>query len=144
MTFHLCGDPNTFHGVMNSTLTPLLRKCALVFFNDILVYSTSLTEHVDHLKQVLQLLDKDKWQVKMSKCSFAQRKIDYLVHVISEQGVSTGPLKIEAIKAWPYLENVKHLRSFLGLVGYYRKFVKHFDIICRLLTVLPKKQVVFI
>jgi hypothetical protein len=80
----------------------------------------------------------------MSKCSFAQRKIDYLGHVISEQGVSTDPLKIEAIKAWPYLENVKHLRSFLGLVGYYRKFVKHFDIICRLLTVLPKKQVVFI
>jgi hypothetical protein len=80
----------------------------------------------------------------MSKCSFAQRKIDYLGHVISEQGVSTDPLKIEAIKAWPYLENVKRLRSFLGLVGYYRKFVKHFDIICRLLTVLPKKQVVFI
>jgi predicted O-methyltransferase YrrM len=71
MAFGFCGAPNTFQGDMNSTLAPLLRKCALVFFDDILVYSRILAEHVDHLQQVLQLLDQDKWQVKMSKCSFA-------------------------------------------------------------------------
>jgi hypothetical protein len=88
MAFGLCGAPNTFQGVMNNTLDPLLRKCALVFFDDILVYNRYLEEHVSHLKAVLQLLEQDKWQVKLSKCSFAQRKVDYMRHVISEAVVS--------------------------------------------------------
>jgi hypothetical protein len=123
MTFGLCGDPNTFQAAMNNTLHPLLRKCVLVFFDDILVYSKSLEDHVNHLEAVLELLSQDKWQVKLSKCSFAQRKIDYLGHVISEAGVSTDPLKIVAIIDWPQPENAKQLRSFLGLAGKYRKFV---------------------
>jgi hypothetical protein len=68
---------------MNATLALLVRKCALVFFDDILIYNNSLEDHVFHLKQVLQLLEQDHWQVKLSKCSFAQRQIDYLRHVIS-------------------------------------------------------------
>jgi hypothetical protein len=80
----------------------------------------------------------------MYKCSFSQRKIDYLRHVISEQGVSIDPLKIKAIQAWPSPENVKQIKSFLGLTGYHRKFVRHFVIICRPLTDLLKKQGVFI
>jgi hypothetical protein len=116
----------------------------LVFFNDILVYSGTLEDHVLHLKQVLQLLAQDKWQVKYSKCSFAQRQIDDLGHVISAQGVATDPQKIAAIEHWPIPETVKHLRSFLVLAAYYRKFVKNFGIICRPLTELVKKHVVFI
>jgi hypothetical protein len=69
---------------MNNTLAPLLRQSLLVFFDDILIYSTTLEAHLQHLQQVLTLIDKDKWQVKLSKCSFAQRTIDYLGHVISE------------------------------------------------------------
>jgi hypothetical protein len=83
ITFRLCGAPNTFQGAMNATLALLVRKCALVFFDDILIYNNSLEDHVFHLKQVLQLLEQDHWQVKLSKCSFAHRQIDYLRHVIS-------------------------------------------------------------
>jgi hypothetical protein len=97
MAFGLCGAPNTFQGAMNSTLAPLLRKSVLVFFDDILVYSKSLECHVI-LQQVLHLLDKDKRQVKMSKCSFAQRQVDYLGHVISEKGVATESMKIATIQ----------------------------------------------
>jgi hypothetical protein len=71
MAFGLCGAPGTFQGAMNSTLAPLLRKCVLVFFDDILIYSASFEEHVQHIRMVLQLLAKDKWSVKISKCKFA-------------------------------------------------------------------------
>jgi hypothetical protein len=144
MPFGLCGAPNTFQGAMNSTLAPLLRQCVLVFFDDILIYRPSLEAHLQHLQQVLTLLSQDKWQVKLTMCSFAQRSIDYLGHIISEQGVATDPRKVEAIATWPPPENVKHLRSFLDLVGYYRKFVQHFGIICKPLTELLKKGSLFI
>jgi hypothetical protein len=113
-------------------------------FDDILIYSGSFDQHVQHLKSVLQLLAQDKWQVKISKCSFVQRQIDYLGHVTSEQEVATDPRKITAIEEWPTPATVKELRSFLGLAGYYPKFVKNFGIICRPLTDLLKKHEVFI
>jgi hypothetical protein len=80
--------------------------------------------------------------VKLSKCSFAQRRIDYLGHVISA-GVATDPLKIQAIREWPTPENAKQFRSFLSLSGYYSNFVQHFGIICKPLTKLLKKHVMF-
>jgi hypothetical protein len=129
MSFGLCGAPATFQGAMNSTLKPLLRRCVLVFFDDILVYSKSLEEHMEHLRAVFQLLAQDKWKVKMSKCSFAQRQISYLGHIISAEGISTDNSKISSITTWPAPSNAKELRSFLGLAGYYRKFVKHFAIL---------------
>lgn len=129
---------------MNSTLAPLLRKCVLVFFDDILVYSPSLEEHLCHLRLVLELLAKDKWQVKLSKCSFAQQQLAYLGHIISGKGVATDPAKISAIVQWPVPSFVKELRSFLGLAGYYRKFVKHFAVLAKPLTSLLKKQVLFV
>jgi hypothetical protein len=143
MAFGLCGAPNTFQGAMNETLAPLLRRCALVFFDDILVYSQSFQDHVGHLQQVLSLLAQDRWQVKYSKCSFGQRQIGYLGHVISEQGVATDPSKVSAIEQWLVPQNVKQLMSFLGLAEYYRKFVYHFGIIAKPLTELLKKNVQF-
>jgi hypothetical protein len=107
MPFGLCGAPKTFQSAMNTTLASLLRRCVLVFFDDIMVYSKTLVEHTGHLQQVLQLLTQDNWQVKLSKCSFAQRKVDYLGHVISENGVSIDPMKTVAIQQWPSRENVK-------------------------------------
>ena len=101
--------PNTFEGVMNSTLHTLFRRCVLVFFDDILVYSRTLEEHLGHLRQVFTLLDRDKWQLKLSKCRFAQQSISYLGHVVSQQGVATDPSKIEAIRAWPVPADVKQL-----------------------------------
>jgi len=111
----------------------------IVFFDDILIFSRSYEEHVEHLRLVFQLLQQDQWQVKMSKCHFAQRQLRYLGRVISEDGVATDPDKINAVLHWPVPQSVKELRSFLGLAGYYRRFVKHFGIISKPLTNLLRK-----
>jgi hypothetical protein len=97
MSFGLTGAPNTFQGAMNVTLKPLLRVCVIVFFDDILVYSTSWEQHLVHLRQVFELLQKDQWLVKLSKCRFAQESIAYLGHVISVEGVRTDPAKLVSI-----------------------------------------------
>jgi hypothetical protein len=144
MPFGLSGAPGTFQGAMNTTLAPLLRKCVLVFFDDILVYSKTYEEHVEHLAAVFELLQQEHWHIKLAKCHFAQRSIAYLGHVISEAGVSTDSAKIEAVLNWPSPANVKELRSFLGLAGYYRKFVKYFAVITKPLTELLKKGVLFV
>jgi hypothetical protein len=97
MAFGLTGAPATFLKAMNITLGPLLRKCVLVFFDDILIFSRTLEEHVEHVRLVLQLLQRDKWQVKLSKCVFAQRQLRYLGHIISAHGVATDPEKVKAV-----------------------------------------------
>jgi hypothetical protein len=144
MSFGLIGATNSFQGTMNSTLKPLLHKCVIIFFDDILVYSSSYEDHLQHLQQVFELLSKDQWLIKLSKCLFAQQSISYLGHVISAQGVSTDPSKIESMLAWPVPQDIKELRSFLGLAGYYRKFVQHYAILARPLTDLLKKGSLFI
>jgi hypothetical protein len=144
MSFGLTGALHTFQKAMNATLAPLLRKCVLVFFDDILVYSQSYDEHLQHLEMVFKLLQQEKWSVKRSKCSFARREISYLGYVISEKGVSTSPAKVQAVLEWPTPSNVKEVRSFLGLAGYYRKFVRHFGIIAKPLTNLLKKHALFV
>jgi hypothetical protein len=139
MAIGLIGAPATFHKSMNTTLAPLLRKCVFVFFDDILVSSPSWESHLQHLRQVLELLAAHQWKIKMSKCSFTRNTIAYLGHIIStDQG------KIEAISAWPVPSIIKELRSFLGLAGYYRKFVQHFGVISQPLTKLLKKRVFFV
>jgi hypothetical protein len=144
MAFGLTGAPGTFQGAMNSTLAPYLRIFVLVFFDDILIYSNTLEEHLVHIRLVFELLVKDECKIKLSKCTFAQREIHYLGHVISEKGVATDPMKIEAIVQWPTPQNVKELQSFLGLAGYYRKFVRYFGVIAKPLTDLLKKGTVFV
>ena len=89
VAFGLSGAPGMFQGAMNTTLKPLLRHCAIVFFDDILIYSSMLEEHIEHLRQVFTLLANDQWHIKLSKCKFAQNEISYLGHVISAQGVAT-------------------------------------------------------
>jgi hypothetical protein len=144
MAFGLTGAPATFQAEMNRTLAPLLRKCALVFFDDILVYSSSYEEHLQHLQSVLQLLAANDWKIKLSKCEFAQPSVHYLGHVISAEGVATDESKISAVKEWPIPVDVKQLRSFLGLAGYYKKIVKNYASISQPLTVLLRKNSPFI
>lgn len=144
MSFGLTGPPATFQGLMNTVFSPLLRKGVLVFIDDILVYSSTLDEHVTLLRQVLQLLTQHNLKVKRSKCTFAQSSLVYLGHVISCAGVSTDPKNIQAVQRWPVPVIVKEVRGFLGLAGYYRKFVRYFGVISRPLTDLLKKNVVFV
>ena len=94
MSFGLTWAPGTFQDAMNTLLSPCLRKFVLVFFDDILVYSSSLDEHLQHLRFVFELLNQGQWKLKMSKCSFAQTKIAYLGHIISSDGVETDPAKL--------------------------------------------------
>lgn len=141
MSFGLTGAPGTVQAAMNNTLSSVLRKCALVFFDDILIYSPTLESHMEHLRVVLSLLREHQWQVKLSKCAFAQTQISYLGHIISGAGVATDPSKVQDILNWPVPTNLKMLRGFLGIAGYYRKFVKGFGIISKPLTNLLKKGV---
>jgi hypothetical protein len=97
MSFGLTGAPHTFHRAMNLTLAPLLRKSVLVFFDDILVYCKTYQDHVVHLEEVFNILQKEQWRVKLTKCSFALREVSYLCYVVSGQGVSTCPAKIQAV-----------------------------------------------
>lgn len=107
MPFGLAGAPATFLGAMNSTLRPLLRKCVVVFFDDILVYNSNLPDHVCHLTAILELLRRDNWHAKLSKCSFGQQYIAYLGHVIDQHGVSSDPSKIAKVANWPTPQNNK-------------------------------------
>ena len=140
MPFGVTGGPGTFQSAMNATLAPILRKCVLVFLDDILVYSATLEDHLSHLEAVLQLLDQDGWKVKPSKCSFAQRSIAYLGHVISEHGVAVDKQKVDAILSWPVPSSARAVRGFLGLAGYYRRFIRDYGSIAAPLTALLKKE----
>jgi hypothetical protein len=108
--------------------------------DDILVYSKTLPAHVEHLHQVFQVLQQHKFYAKLSKCSFAQSTLEYLGHIISDKGVATDPEKTKVILAWPVPCIVTKLMGFLGLTGYYRKFVKSYGVIAKPLTVLLQKQ----
>jgi hypothetical protein len=144
MPFGLTNAPATFQASMNSIFEPLLRKCVLIFMDDILVYSPTLEAHCDHLHEVFSLLQSNNLFLKRSKCSLAQSSIEYLGHVISAQGVATAADKIQAVQLWDTPTDCRQLRSFLGLAGYYRKFIRNYGLITRPMTDLLKKNTPFV
>ena len=113
--------------LMNSVFRKYLDCFVQVFLDDILIYSQNKQEHQEHLRLVLQCLREHKLYGKLSKCSFFQKEIQYLGHVISGEGISVYPRKIEVILGWPTPRNAKEVRSFMGLDGYYRIFVEGFS-----------------
>lgn len=123
MSFGLTNASSTFQSLMNEIFRPFLRQFVMVFFGDILVYSATLEDHLSHLTLIFQLLQHHKLFVKKSKCVFDRFQIEYLGHVVSRQGVAADPSKLQVIQNWPLHVSIKALRGFLGLTGYYRKFI---------------------
>jgi hypothetical protein len=112
-----------FMCLMNGIFRNYLDKFGIVFLDDILIYSKFEEEHEHHLRLVLQVLREHQLYAQLSKCYFYQKKIHYLGHIISEQGIAIDPEKIEAIRGWPTPRNVSDVRYFIGLVGYYKRFI---------------------
>ena len=143
MPFGLTNAPAAFMDLMNRIFQPYLDQFVVVFIDDILIYSKSKEEHEDHLRVVLQLLKENQLYAKLKKCEFWLDKVGFLGHIISKEGISVDPAKIEAIKEWPRPTNVTEVRSFLGLAGYYRRFVEGFSKIAASLSQLTKKGLKF-
>jgi hypothetical protein len=129
MAFGLTNAPSTFQALMNDVLRTFLRRFVLVFFDVILIYSSTWAEHLQHVRLILQTLRHNKLAVKQSKCSFGASSVDYLGHIISNDVVAMDPTKVEVVQAWSRPTTVKALRGFLGLTGYYRKFIQNYGLV---------------
>jgi hypothetical protein len=140
MPFGLSNALATFQALMNDVLRPYLRRFVLVFFDDILIYSSSWAEHLQHVGIVLNALRAHRLHLKCSKCSFGASSVAYLGHVISAEGVAMDVDKIAAVASWPAPRSARALRGFLGLAGYYRKFIRDFGIIAAPLTRLLRRD----
>ncbi|KAK1602162.1 hypothetical protein QYE76_017205, partial [Lolium multiflorum] len=144
MPFGLSNAPSTFMRLMNHILRPLIGKSVVVYFDDILIYSKNLEDHVQHVREVLCILRHEKLFANLPKCHFAQNKLVFLGFVVSANGIEVDSSKVEAIHNWPTPTNVGQVRSFHGLAGFYRRFVKDFSTIACPLNELTKKNVPFV
>ncbi|RZB46923.1 Leucine aminopeptidase 1 isoform B [Glycine soja] len=124
MPFGLCNAPSSFQTTMNMIFRPYLRHFIIVFFDDILIYSTSLEDHLLHLQTAFQILLDNQFALKLSKCFFAQPQVEYLGHLVLGRGVEPVASKVTAIHQWPTPRSTRAVRSFLGLAGFYRRFIR--------------------
>ncbi|GJT01167.1 putative reverse transcriptase domain-containing protein [Tanacetum coccineum] len=140
MPFGLTNAPAVFMDLMNRVCKPYLDKFVIVFIDDILIYSRNEEEHANHLRIILELLKKEKLYAKFSKCDFWIRIVQFLGHLIDSQGLHVDPAKIEAVKNWASPTTPTEVHQFLGLAGYYRRFIKDFSKIAKSLTELTQKN----
>jgi hypothetical protein len=143
MSFDLTNAPAFFMHLMNKVFMDYLDTFVVIFIDDILVYSKSEAEHEKHLRLVLQRLREHKLYAKLSKCEFWIDEVPFLGHVISKGGIAVDPRKVKDVLDWVVPQIVKEVRSFLGLAGYYRRFIENFSKISKPLTSLLEKGVDF-
>lgn len=141
MPFGLKNAPSTFQRVIDNVMTGLQGEQCLVYMDDVIVYSTSLEDHLERLRNVFDRLRQSNLKIQPDKCEFLRKEVAYLGHLITEDGVKPNPAKIEAIQRFPQPRNPKEIKQFLGLTGYYRRFVKDYSKIIKPLTYLLKKDV---
>ena len=143
MPFELTNAPAAFMDLMHRIFQPYLDQFVVVFVDDILIYSQSEWEHEYHLRIILQLLRDHQLYAKFSKCEFWLTEVRFLGYVVSASGVSVDPEKVEVVMSWERLKSVFEIRSFLGLAGYYRRFIEDFSRIAAPMTRLIRKEVKF-
>ncbi|KAL0536343.1 hypothetical protein IC582_025289 [Cucumis melo] len=144
MSFGLTNAPAVFMDLMNRVFKDFLDSFVIVFIDNILIYSKIEAEHEEHLHKVLETLRANRLYAMFSKCEFWLNKVSFLGHVVSSEAVSLDPTNIEAVTNWPRPSTVSKIRSFLGLAGYYRRFVEDFSRITSPLTQLTKKGTPFV
>lgn len=144
MPFGLTNAPAAFMDLMNRVFQPFLDQFVVVFIDDILVYSETEAKHDEHLRIVLRVLREKEFFAKFSKCEFWLREVTFLGHVVSAEGINVDLRKIEAILEWKPPRTVSEIRSFLGLAGYYRRFVEGFSVMAAPLTKLIRKGIPFV
>ncbi|KMQ86489.1 krab-a domain-containing protein [Lasius niger] len=144
MPFGLCNAPATFERLMEKVLHGIISKKCLVYLDDIIIFGKDFIEMFKNLEEVFLRLQKANLKINPKKCLLLQRNVKYLGHVVSEQGITTDPEKITAVKDWPIPHTKKQLRSFLGFCSYYRKFVRGFSSIAKPLFALTENQIKFI
>ncbi|WVZ58085.1 hypothetical protein U9M48_008393, partial [Paspalum notatum var. saurae] len=143
MSFGLINAPAYFMQLMNSVFIDYLDKFVVVFIDDILIYSKTEAEHEEHLRLVLQRLREHKLYVKFSKCEFWIDKVRFLGHVVSKGGIAVDPSKVSTVTNWKVPEIPKEIRGFLGLAGYYRRFIENFSRIAKPITSLLENDAEF-
>jgi len=144
LSFGLTNAPATFQAVMNDIFRPYIGKFVLVYLDDILVFSKSPEEHVQHLQLVLQRLRDHDLYAKSAKCSFNQPELEFLGHVVGSDGIKVDPKKTAVVRDWAVPQNISELRSFLGLTNYFRRFVQGYANLVGSLTNLLRKDVPFV
>ena len=143
MSFGLTNAPAYFIGMMSKVFMEFLDKFVVVFIDDILVYSKNEEEHKEHLRLVLEKLREHQLYAKFSKCEFWLKEVGFLRHVISGEGIAVDPTKVQSVTEWLAPTSVSEIRSFLGLTGYYRRFIENFSKIAKPMTALLKKDTKF-
>ena len=134
MPFGLTNAPIAFMDLMNRVFQPYVDQFVVVLIDDILVYSKDRENHNTHLRVVLETLRKEQLYAKLSKCEFWLNEVSFLRHIVSKEGILVDPKKIEVVVEWKPPRNATEVRSFLGLAGYYRRFVKGFSMIAAPMT----------
>jgi hypothetical protein len=140
MPFGLTNAPADFQRFINDTLSPFLDQFTSAYLDDILIYSDTMEEHVEHVRRILERLTAAGLHLKPEKCEFHKTEVKYLGLIIGAEGIKMDPTKMETVKNWPTPENVRDVRSFLGFANFYRRFIEGYSTVAEPLTRLTRKD----